>query len=378
MISSSTTIPYQMCSRSVMDNISDPDIRFDENGVCQYWYQTEKQMQTIRLTNTESEQRIEQMLADVKKHKGNSEYDCLIGVSGGVDSSYLAYLVHKWGLKPLVVHFDNGWNSELSVANIHNIVSILNFELVTYVIDWEEFRDLQRAFFKASVIDVEMLTDHAISAAMFQIAQKHRIKVVLGGSNIATESFFPKSWAWLKLDLANIKHIHRIHGEKKLKTFPMMGLLRRHALQLLPMAGLKFFTPLDYINYRKNDAMKILETDLKWRYYGGKHYESVFTKFYQAYYLPEKFKVDKRKSHLSCLIANDEITREEALAELSKPLYLPNELVEEKMYVLKKLGFSESEWQDIMDKPPVSHMEFDSETRILKTISRVRNIFRKK
>lgn len=369
---------YQICTLSVMDTVADPNIRFDDDGVSQYWHETEQRMKLIRLTEAESQQKIEKMLAEIKKYKGNSEYDCLIGVSGGVDSSYLAYLVHEWKLKPLVVHFDNGWNSELSVANIHNIVSILGFELITYVIDWEEFRDLQRAFFKASVVDVEMLTDHAITAAMFSIARQHNIKVVLGGSNVATESFFPQGWSWLKQDLANIKHIHKKYGERKLKTFPMMSLTKRYILQSIPLANLIFYTPLDYINYKKNDAMKVLESKLSWKYYGGKHYESVFTKFYQAYYLPEKFKVDKRKPHLSCLIINEEMTRDEALLEMKKPLYKAGELEEEKLYVLKKLGFSEKEWDEIMKTPPVSHMEFNSEMNLFRKLSKIRRFFRKR
>jgi N-acetyl sugar amidotransferase len=367
---------YQICTRSVMDTVADPNITFDEHGVCQYWYETEKKMQSIRLTEDESRQKVEQMLKEIKELKGNSEYDCLIGVSGGVDSSYLAYLVHEWKLKPLVVHFDNGWNSELSVANIHNIISILGLELYTYVIDWEEFRDLQRAFFRASVVDVELLTDHAISAAMFTIAKQHNIKVVLGGSNIATESFFPSGWSWIKQDLANIRHIHKTYGERKLKTFPTMGLAKRLVFEMSPIGKLRYYTPLNYLNYRKDDAMRLLESKLNWKYYGGKHYESIFTKFYQAYYLPEKFKVDKRKPHLSCLIINNEITREEAIAEMKKPLYQPVELEQEKTYVLKKLGFSEMEWEQIMKTPPVLHTAFNSEIRFFESLTKIRKIIR--
>jgi N-acetyl sugar amidotransferase len=367
---------YQICSLSVMDNIADSTIQFDENGVSQYWHEAQKKMERIRLTEEQSQQKINTMLSEIKMLKGNSEYDCLIGVSGGVDSSYLAYLVHEWKLKPLVVHFDNGWNSELSVANIHNIVSILGFELFTYVIDWGEFRDLQRSFFKASVIDVELLTDHAISAAMFRIAKEHNIKVILNGSNVATETFMPSEWAWIKLDLANIKHIHKSYGEGVLKTFPMMSLSKRMVYELSPIGRLKYYTPLDYINYRKNDAMKVLESKLKWKYYGGKHYESAFTKFYQAYYLPEKFKVDKRKPHLSCLIINNEITRDEALQELQKPLYNPVELEQEKAYVLKKLGFSEKQWDEIMRTPVVPHTAFNSEIKLFQRVAKIRRTIR--
>lgn len=367
---------FQICSRSVMDNIADSNIRFDEDGVSQYWYETEKKMERIRLTEEQSDEKINKMLSQIKKLKGGSEYDCLIGVSGGVDSSYLAYLVHEWKLKPLVVHFDNGWNSELSVANIHNIVSILDFELLTYVIDWEEFRDLQRSFFRASVIDVELLTDHAISAAMFKIAKQYSIKVILNGSNIATESFFPSDWAWIKQDLANIRHIHKSYGEGVLKTFPTMSLSKRIIFEVFPIGRLKYYTPLDYINYKKSDAMRLLESKLNWRYYGGKHYESVFTKFYQAYYLPEKFKVDKRKPHLSCLIMNNEISREEALQEMQKPLYNPIDLEQEKLYVLKKLGFSEKQWEEIMQTPAVPHTAFNSEIKLFEKVVKIRRVVR--
>jgi N-acetyl sugar amidotransferase len=376
---------YQICSRSVMDNMADPNIRFDKDGVCNYWGETEEKMKSIRLSPEQVEKKVSDMLQDIKRLKGSGQYDCLIGVSGGVDSSYLAYLVHEWKLKPLVVHFDNGWNSELAVSNIHNIVTILGFDLMTYVIDWEEFRDLQRAFFRASVIDIEVLTDHAITAAMFRIARENKIKVILGGSNIATESFFPSGWSWNKQDLVNIRSIHKKFGELPLKTFPTLSTLRRNLLQTIPGLGLKFHSPLNYINYRKDEAMKVLEEKLDWRYYGGKHYESVFTKFYQAYYLPEKFGVDKRRPHLSCVIMNGEMTRDEAITELSQPLYKPEELESEKSYVLKKLGFSEMEWEKIMKTPPALHTDYDSDyfflqriKHVLGTLSKIRRSVRAK
>ncbi len=263
------------------------------------------------------------------------------------------------GLRPLVVHFDNGWNSELAVENIRLLVDALGFDLHTYVIDWPEFKDLQRSFFQASVVDIEMLTDHAILASMVKLARQFKIRHVLSGVNFATESGMPREWLWFKQDLRNIRAIQRRFGTKKICSFPTCGNWR---WRLISATGrLEFVEPLNHIHYRKDEARKTLEEKFGWRYYGGKHYESVFTKFYQAYVLPEKFGIDKRKSHLSSLIRSGELTRKEALTELGKPAYDPEEFRIEREYVLKKLGFSEEEFEKIMGEPVRSHADYPSD-----------------
>jgi N-acetyl sugar amidotransferase len=333
---------------------TDPDIKFNEDGICNYCLEIQAEYGRLKKITSEDEKKyLDSLATKIKKETANDEYNCLIGISGGVDSSYVAYLVSKMDLNPLVVHFDNGWNSELSVQNINNIVNKLNFDLYTYVINWEEFKDLQRAFLKASVIDIEMLTDHAITAAMFKIAKQHKIKYVFSGVNKATEYGMPASWVWAKSDLINIRAIHNKFGERKLKTFPVYGFTKflLHRFK----SPFKVIMPLNNIRYCKNDAMRILTKELNWQYYGGKHYESVFTKFYQAHILPTKFGVDKRKAHLSALIRNGEISRDEALTELAQPLYDPKELNNDFDYVVKKLNFTESEFKNILRQKPIPH-----------------------
>ena len=337
---------------------TDPTITFDAQGVCSHCHRAEELLAAVRFEEAESQRRLEGITRRIKDRANGREYDSIIGLSGGVDSSYTAYVAHKLGLRPLAVHFDNGWNSEIAVSNIKNIVKHLGFDLVTYVINWEEFRDIQRAFFRASVVDIEMITDHAIMAVMFGLARKHHIHFILSGSNNATEHCMPKAWIWSKQDLRNLKAIHARFGELPLKTFPTLSTLkhlvwRRMFFEYVPL--------LNNLNYHKLEAMGIMQQEIGWRDYGGKHFESVFTKFYQAYILPVKFNIDKRKPHLSALIRNDEINREEALAQLELGPYDPAELARDKEFVIKKLGFSESEFDAMMREKPVPHSAYPSD-----------------
>jgi N-acetyl sugar amidotransferase len=347
---------YGICTRCVMDT-SDPDITFDINGVCNHCRNHDRVVRKTFLRDEERERKFQQIIDKIKNEGRYKNYDCIMGLSGGVDSSYMAYLAKQFGLRPFVIHVDNGWNAEIAGENIRNIVSTLDFKLHTYSIDWEEFKDLQRSFLKASVIDIEMITDHAIAAIQIREARRRNIKYILGGSNVATESGIPKSWSWLKSDLANIKAIQKKFGTKKITSIPTYGtwkiLLNRYVTKRF-----EFVYLLDAVNYNKTNAMEVLSSELGWQYYGGKHYESVFTKFYQAYILPEKFGVDKRRAHLSSLIRNNETTREESLRELETPSYHPEDLRRDKELVLKRLGFSDKEFDEIMKRPIKSHMSY--------------------
>jgi N-acetyl sugar amidotransferase len=360
---------HQVCTKCVLDT-TDPDIRFDAEGVCNYCREVAANIGRFIYTPEQEEKNLEDIKRLIKKDQ-RGEYDTILGVSGGVDSSYLMHLAHKLGLNPLIVHFDNGWNSEKAVSNIKKIIEKCNFHFETYVIDWPEFRDLQRSFFKAGVLDIELLTDQAIVATMFRIRRQHNIKYVLSGTNYRTEYGMPKSWLWRKFDYANIKDIQKKFGTMKIKTFPI---IRSWQFQLIKMFGLggEFVEPLNMINYRKLDVMQVLEKEYGWEYYGGKHYESTFTKFYQAYVLPVKFGIDKRKAHFSSLIRNDEITRDQALAEINKPLYTPTELRQEKEYILKKLGFTEKEFDAMMKEPPRSHLDYKSDDWMFKAWSKLK------
>ncbi|MBB5636592.1 N-acetyl sugar amidotransferase [Pedobacter cryoconitis] len=351
-----------VCTCCVMDT-TDPEIVFDQEGVCNYCRYLENVLPLYHFSKEQEVTNLERIIKEIKEGS-NTKYDSVIGLSGGVDSSYVAYLAHKSGLNPLCVHFDNGWNSEIAVSNIKKIVDKCGFDLETYVINWPEFKDLQRAFFKAGVLDIEMLTDHAIMATMFNLRKKHNIKYVLSGVNIRTENGMPNAWLWRKQDLVNIKDIHKKFGSVPLKEFPTLSSLGFKIKKMLGWGG-KYVEILNNINYSKKEAMKTLASEFGWEYYGGKHYESVFTRFYQAYILPFKFNVDKRKVHLSSLIRSGEITRDEALIELGKPLYDPQELKRDRQYVTKKLGFTEDEFEKMMNEKPKSHLDYKSDEWII-------------
>lgn len=362
---------YQICTRCVMDT-TDPEIVFDNQGVCSNCHRAAGLLSKVQLSEEESQRRLSVWKNKIQKHGRNSKYDCIIGLSGGVDSSYTALMASRLGLRPLAVHFDNGWNTEIAVHNIKMIVGVLGFNLETYVINWEEFQDLQRAYFKASVVDIEALTDHAITAAMFRLARKHRIRYILSGSNTATEHCMPKTWIWNKQDLVNIRAIHRLFGERRLRTFPMLSTWKYLVYR---RTFFEFVTVLNDVNYRKLKAMEELKEELGWKEYGGKHYESLFTRFYQAHILPRKFGIDKRRAHLSSLIRNGEITRDQALAELEKPLYEPFELERDMEYVLKKLGFSKDEFEEIMRNDPVPHSHYPSDRTFVERLLRFYGVF---
>lgn len=342
-----------------MDNIADPYITFDEKGICNYYYEYFELEKKHVKKGEEGKVFFNQKIDIIKASGKNKPYDCILGLSGGVDSSYLAYLAKREGLRPLIVHFDNGWNSELAVKNIENIVSILGFDLYTYVINWEEFRDLQIAYLKASVIDIEAITDHAIRATLFKLAAKHKINYFLSGFNIVTEAILPKAWVFNKSDAINIKDIHKKFGTIPLKTFPFLTAFdKRYYSMALKIEAVPL---LNYIDYNKDNVKEALIKELNWKDYGGKHYESVWTRFYQGYILPEKFKVDKRKAHLSTLICSGQITKEKALEELKQPIYDAEQLALDKEFVLKKLNLDENSFDQLMKLPIKKHTDFKTE-----------------
>ena len=349
-----SSLKHQVCTRLVMDT-TDPEITFDEDGVCNYWHEYEVYRATLP-DAAERERRLLSLVAEIKAHGKGKKYDCLIGLSGGVDSSYLAYLAHKHGLRPLAMHFDNGWNSELAVSNIEKLVSTFGFDLETFVMDWEEFRDLQRAYFKASVVDLEIPTDHMIFGALHKTAARHNIKYLLSGGNQATEWLLPRAWYYKKFDLVNVKGIHKAFGERPMKMLPALGVWEQAYYHFVK--GIRSVYLLDLIDYNKPRAKQFLIEELGWRDYGGKHHESIFTRFYQGYILPRKFDIDKRKAHLSSMILSGQATREEALAELQQPTYDERLQQQDKDYVAKKLGFTPEEFEGLLTQPNRRHEEF--------------------
>jgi N-acetyl sugar amidotransferase len=347
----------RICAKTVMDN-TDPNITFDAEGVSNWWHDYHTLL-AQRPSASERDRLLEATLRKIKAVGEAKPYDCILGLSGGVDSSFVAYLAKHWGLRPLVVHFDNGWDDELAVANIEVIIKTLGFRLETFVMNWPEFRDLQRAYFKASVIDLDIPTDHMIFGALHKIADVHDIKFILSGNNFATEWLLPRAWYFSKFDLVNLAAIHRRYGELPMKHLPKLGVWQQ--LYYRRVKAIEDVKILELIAYSKTAAKKFLIEEFGWRDYGGKHYEQVFTRFYQGYILPLRYGIDKRKAHLSNLILNGEITRDQALAQLQQPTDDPERQRADKQYVAKKLGWTDSEFDAILALPPVPHEAYDTD-----------------
>ena len=348
--------PYQQCAISVMDTIANPDISFDEKGICNYYYEHLQKENDFVLKGEAGVQKVNELVTQIKKDGKGKKYDCITGISGGVDSTYLCLQAKNMGLRTLVVHFDNGWNSELAVKNIENIIGKLGFDLYTLVVDWNEFKDLQLAYLKASVVDIEALTDHAIAGTLYKLAAENNIKHILSGYNIVTEATLPKYWVFNKTDDANIKDIHKKFGTAPLKTYPFFGLKQKK--MYAGLKGINTINLLNYLDYNKQAVKEIITKELGWKDYGGKHYESVFTRFYQGYILPIKFGIDKRKAHLSDLIYSGQITKAEALEELKKPIMEQEQLQQDYGFVLKKFNLSVAEFETIISAPRREHTEF--------------------
>jgi N-acetyl sugar amidotransferase len=354
---------------------SDPLIKFDEKGRCNHCTEASTRIKEQLLPADERKIMLEQLVDTIKKEGKGKDYDCIIGVSGGVDSSTVACYVKELGLRPLAVHFDNGWNSELAVDNIKKVLQALDIDLYTHVVDWEEFRDLQLSFLRASVANCEVPTDHGINALLFHMARKEKTRFVLGGGNVVTESIMPISWGYYNQDLRNLRAIHRRFGAAPLRTMPKISITQYICYVLVKR--MKQIPFLNYVDYNKENAKRMLVQKYGWRDYGGKHYESVWTRFFQAYYLPEKFGFDKRKAHLSSMICSGQIDREQALEEIQKPLYDNDLLRQDKEFVMKKFGLSTEEFENIMKAAPRQATEFASNYFLFETLKKYKNMFRK-
>jgi N-acetyl sugar amidotransferase len=347
--------PIIECSQCLFTNEHDPDLVVNEKGLCNHCIEYERKKQFISEHAIDSKH-IQTIVKKIKESSKHKKYDCIIGVSGGVDSTYVALQVKELGLTPLAVHFDNGWNSELAIINIENIVKTLGFDLYTYVIDWDEFKDMQLAYLKASVVDIEAITDQAITAVMFQVARKFGIKFIISGENYRTEGTLPQSWVYIKSDDRNIRDIYKKFGTQKLKTYPIIGYFNRIVWQKI--LKFEYWRILDDIPYDKETAKKDIIEKLHWRDYGGKHYESIFTRFYQSYILPQKFNIDKRVSHYSTLICAGQLQKDEAKKLLAMEVYPANLLQDDKLYIQKKFKLSPIEFEAIMNQKPKSHLEY--------------------
>jgi N-acetyl sugar amidotransferase len=349
------TSAQTVCTRCVMDT-TDPNIEFDSKGVCNHCHSYDEIVGKHVLSGNDGARLLRPIVEKIKKEGANKKYDCVIGVSGGVDSTYVAYKVRQLGLRPLAVHLDNGWDSELAVKNIENTLTKLDIELYTYVIDWIEFRDIQLSFLKASTPDSEVPSDHAISAAVYQTAERLGINHTIWGDNYRTETHLPLAWSRGHRDWKYISSVHKQFGTVPIKTFPH-STLRNY---LRGYGEIQRVEILNYLDYVKKNAIVVLQKELDWKYYGGKHYESIYTRFYQGYILPKKFGFDKRKSHLSSLICSGEITRDEALHELENETYPIDLQEQDREYVIKKLGLTEDEFEAIMNLPKKTFLDYPS------------------
>lgn len=344
------------CSRCVMDSTA-KEISFDSKGECNFCKHYDNVENTEVFSDKGGQEKLDLLISQIKKKGKNKKYDVLIGLSGGVDSSYVAYLLKKkYNLRALAIHLDNGWNTELAVANVEQIVKRLDIDLITKVLDWEEFRDIQSSFLKSSISNIEIPTDHAIWATLIKTAGKHGISYIVAGNNVVTEAIMPESWLYGSKDSKLIRSIHKKFGKIKMKTYPFLTTF--DFFQYLLLRNIRWVPILNYIPFVKEDAKKLLIDELGWRDYGGKHYENIFTRFFHAYYLPEKFGYDLRKSYLSALICSGQMTREDAVKELNNPPASKSLLNQDRDYVIKKLLLNNNEFDEIINNPNKDYTDY--------------------
>ena len=354
---------YQICTNCIMDT-TDSKIKFDKNGVCDYCNSFHNEI-IPNWDNNDNYQKLDQIAAVIRKAGKGKKYDCILGLSGGVDSSYLAYVAkEKMGLRPLIYSVDTGWNLNVAVENIERIVKKLDLDLYTEVINWEEMRDLQLAFFKSQVPYQDLPQDHVIFAGLYNYAVKNGIKYVLTGSNNATEAVRPPiEWVYLN-DLKFIKAVHKEFGEIPLKTMPMCSMFK-YRVYYQYIKGMKRVAPLDIINYDKEKAEQELKDKFGWEKYENKHYENILTRFYEGYYLPKKFNYDKRKCYFSNLILTGQMTRQEAFDKINENPYSDQVMQEDLEYIAKKLGISQGEFNKLIHGENKSYKDYKNS---LKTI----------
>jgi N-acetyl sugar amidotransferase len=374
---------YQICCNCVMDT-SDSRITFDGDGVCDHCMNFYKNVKPHWNTDGRGTAELEELVKEIKRSGEGKDFDCVLGISGGVDSSYMLHVaVKEFGLRPLVFHVDGGWNSELAVHNIEVMVDKLGLDLYTEVIDWEEMRDFQLAFFKSGVPHIDIPQDHAFIAVLYNFADKYDVKYILNGGNFSTECVRnPMEWLYYGTDMVQLKDIHRKFGTIPFRRYPLSSILR-HKFYLRYIKGIKVVKPLNYIPYIKKDAVKLLTEKYGWREYPQKHFESRFTKFYEGYWLPVRFGYDTRRVQYSSLILTGQMTREEALDRLKVPAYDPETIGDEFKYIAAKLNITEEELRSYMNAPKKSYKDYKNQeslfilgARILKAIGVERAIKR--
>jgi N-acetyl sugar amidotransferase len=345
---------------------TDPNISFSEDGGCTHCRLAERRIAKFRRN---ADAALHAGLESIRSSRTDSEYDCIIGVSGGVDSSSVMLFAAEQELRPLIVHVDAGWNTAAAVNNVERLCRSFDFDLETIVIDWEQLRGLQVAFLRSGVPNQDIPQDHVLFGALYRTARAMNIRTVIEGRNWQTESILPPSWGHSARDSVHIADVARRFGNPPIDRLPIMSQWEQQVALPLDF-GLSVFSPLEYLDYDKEAAKKRLIDEYGWVDYGGKHHESRWTRFFQAFYLPNRFGYDKRKAHLSSLIVSGQMTRDQALAELEKPLYEPAELAEDKDYVIRKLGLTGAEFEELLNAPLRKHSDYATNARQVQAFRR--------
>ncbi|MFN8429635.1 MAG: N-acetyl sugar amidotransferase [Spirosomataceae bacterium] len=352
---------FKICTNCVMDT-TDPDISFDKNGICDHCKNYYNNILPYWNTGEVGNLELRKIIAKIKKEGQGKDFDCIMGMSGGADSSYMLHIVVKeFGLRPLVFHVDGGWNSELAVKNIEVIVEKLGLDLYTEVINWEEMKAFQLAYFRSNLPYIDIPQDHAFVATLYKFAEKYKIKYILNGFNYSTECIInPFEWRYYGTDLAQIRDIIKQFCQIDLKTYPFSSVLY-HKFYLRYFKGIKVIKPLNFVPYKKEIAMDFLKKEYGWQPYPQKHFESRFTKFYEGFWLPQKFGYDTRKVQYSSLILTGQMTREEAIEKLKLPAIDKTELERDFEYIANKLGISIEELNNFLNQPNKTFRDYKNQ-----------------
>jgi N-acetyl sugar amidotransferase len=367
---------YQICTKTIMDT-TDPGISFDENGISDYYHNFHNKILPNWHTDDRGQQELMKIAEKIKKQGVGKDFDCIIGMSGGLDSSYAVYIAkEKMGLRPLIFHVDAGWNTQQAVSNIEKIVDGLGLDLFTEVINWEEMKDLQVAFLKSQIADQDLPQDYAFFSALYHFARKYKIKYILTGSNFSTECCRePEEWGgYAGIDKTLLKDIHKKFGKIPLKSFPIVDILV-YKLYYKYLLGMEVIKPLNLVPYNKEDAESLLHKRFGWEKFLHKHHESRFTRFYEDYWLPRKFGYEKRRAHFSSLILTNQLTREAALERISKPELSEQFLTQEFEYVANKLDLSVAELTAIFEGENKTYHDYKNKKSMIAIGAKVMRFF---
>lgn len=353
---------YQRCTRCIMDNASDPTITFDEHGYCNYCTDALKEINTTTyFPNEEGKRRLGAMLKEIKEYNKNREFDCIMGISGGLDSSYLAYLGHKWGLRILAVHIDDGYDTDISKQNIRKLCEACKIKLETIVPDEYQYNELTKAYMKAGVPNLAIPQDNILFAFLYDKVKETGIRYFLSGGNFALECILQKGNSYNSMDVKNILDIHKKYGSAPINKLKFISSYKKY---LMTKRGEMIqLRPLNYVDYNRERAFKELEEFCGFQYYGRKHLENILTAFIQLYWLPKKFGVDKRTSHLSSMIVSGQMSRDQALRELSEPMYDEELMANYIKFIKEKMNMSDEEFENIMEAPTHLHEEYKTDKK---------------